>query len=494
MEVFTTRTDSPESRALGLPPGLLHSISSGGEMLFGIGHWQDGPLVGYTLTRVPLAGGAPRPILEANRPHWVDWTPGGETFALLHSDENGSRVEYPRGKVIRRTQDNAWDLRVSPAGDALAFCESRGGSHLAVVILDRAGKVVAQSRGWSVPAFIEWIPRGCVAWAPDGREVWFAAARPGRESGLYALTRGGRVRPLLRIPGSLALLDISRDGRALLSQVNRRVSLMARAPGETEEKDLSWFDSSSLADLSADGRRLLFTEYGEGGGAKAAVYLRGTDGSPAVRLGNGLALALSPDAKWALASSATEANRLFLLPTGAGEPRALPQAPMAVVQARWLAGGRQILIAGVEPGQGSRLYLLDAGTGRTRPLTRPGTAFGVPSPDGSRFAAWSAGGVITSPIGREEPRPVPGVRSMAEGAVQWRADGRALYIGRLTEVSRFRIDEVDLATGRRTRWKDLRSGSPDALIWTVMMTPDGQAYAYDTRVALATLYLVEGLR
>src|SRR5688572_19116386 len=48
------------------------------------------------------------------------------------------------------------------------------------------------------------------------------------------------------------------------------------------------------------------------------------------------------------------------------------------------------------------------------------------------------------------------------GAVdrQWRADGRALYLGRQARGGRFRIDEVDLATGRRAPWKELRTADP----------------------------------
>ncbi len=64
--------------------------------------------------------------------------------------------------------------------------------------------------------------------------------------------------------------------------------------------DLTWFDWSGDRGMSADGKLLLFDESGEGGGASGGVYLRGTDGSPAVRLGDGVAIALSPDSEWAM--------------------------------------------------------------------------------------------------------------------------------------------------------------------------------------------------
>ncbi len=499
-ELFTTRTDSPESRPLDLPNATLQTISPRGEMLINLLREKDGApdSLGQTLARVSLAGGTPRPILEEHPLRWVDWAPDGRTFALLLPDGRGFRIEYPRGKVIWRTAEYAWDLKMAPSGDALAFCKL-GSNVQTVVILDRAGKVVAQSGGWGLPP-LPWqqSPRGCVAWAPDGKEVWFAGVRQGRESGLYALDRNGAVRPLLRVPGALLLLDVARDGRALVAQVNLRMSLLARAPGETEERDLSWFELSELGDLSADGRWILFTETGEGGGERRAVYLRGTDGSPAVRLGDGMALALSPDGRWALARNATEPKRVFLLPTGAGEPRALPPTPITyVLKTYWLPGGKQILINGPEPGKGDAIYVIDVGAKAARPLplTDGGVLLFPPSPDGSRVATWSGtAGVRIYPLGGGEPRTVPGA-SPLDLPIQWRADGRALYLGRQARGGRFRIDEVDLATGRRAQWKELRTADPaGAWIDDFRMTPNGEAYAYNSLNTLSTLYLVEGLR
>jgi len=54
-----------------------------------------------------------------------------------------------------------------------------------------------------------------------------------------------------------------------------------------------------------------------------AVYLRKTDGSPAVLLGEGGAVALSPDGKWAIVQPQGSPTQLKLLPTGAGEPKDL---------------------------------------------------------------------------------------------------------------------------------------------------------------------------
>ncbi len=68
LELFSTRTDSTESRSLGLPPGDVLSISSSGEMLVSLGrHYVSGYESTGTLARVSLGGGAPKPLLEEGR-------------------------------------------------------------------------------------------------------------------------------------------------------------------------------------------------------------------------------------------------------------------------------------------------------------------------------------------------------------------------------------------------------------------------------------------
>jgi len=73
------------------------------------------------------------------------------------------------------------------------------------------------------------------------------------------------------------------------------------APGERTERDLTWFSDVGLRDLSVDGRLILFTNFVVGTSTNYATYLRRTDGSPAVRLGEGDACAFSPDGKWVAA-------------------------------------------------------------------------------------------------------------------------------------------------------------------------------------------------
>ena len=204
-----------------------------------------------------------------------------------------------------------------------------------------------------------------LAWAPSGEEVWFTASELGVDHYLSAVSLAGKERLVARIPGTLVVFDIWHDGRVLLARVGRRREVVALRDGEAKERDLSWLDYSYPADLSADGKTFLFDEEGVGGGVRYgttkeltyAVYIRNTDGSPAIRLGEGVADALSPDQKWVIAQTPGSPEQLRLLPTGAGETQTLTNDSINHQWARWLPDGKRFIFAGNEPSHGVRLYL-----------------------------------------------------------------------------------------------------------------------------------------
>src|SRR6266498_4817128 len=93
-------------------------------------------------------------------------------------------------------------------------------------------------------------------------------------------------------------------------------------------------------------------ESGEGGGPGYSNYLRKTDGSPAVRLGDGAGEALSPDGKWAvtIVHPVTD-QQIVIVPTGVGEPKPLPKDGVGALNAAWLPDGKRIVFTGNEPGR-----------------------------------------------------------------------------------------------------------------------------------------------
>src|SRR6185295_17092436 len=132
------------------------------------------------------------------------------------------------------------------------------------------------------------------------------------------------------------------------------------------ERDASWLDWSILADLSPDGRTILFSETREGGGAQSAVYLRRADEPAPIHLGDGIGDALSPDGKWALCH---QGAKLVLVPTGTGQARELKIDGAFDSGAAWMPDSRRAIVAGVIGKSGYRLHLIDTLDETARPIS-----------------------------------------------------------------------------------------------------------------------------
>ena len=179
-------------------------------------------------------------------------------------------------------------------------------------------------------------------------------------------------------------------GLVLLTADKTRLALFALPPGETHERTLSWFDWSLLQDMSPDGKTVIFSETGEAVGTHYSMFLRKTDGSPAVRLGDGGLGKLSPDGKWVLAEDGSPA-KLTLLPTGVGQPKAITDDKINHFNAAWVPDGKSIVFTAAEPGHGRRTYIqgIDAGS-PPRPITPEGVQGSLVSPDNVYLLATDA--------------------------------------------------------------------------------------------------------
>src|SRR5262249_9220116 len=162
-----------------------------------------------------------------------------------------------------------------------------------------------------------------------------------------------------------------------------------------------------------------------------------TDGSPATRLGEGGATALSPDGKWALGFVGTSGDpQMILYPTGVGEPRRPSSAGLKVQMADWLPDGKTLVVAGSEPGHGNRLYQMDLAGGKPRAFSPEGyrcIRHGV-SPDGKLVVAIGPDQrYYLYPVAGGEPQPVPGV--VPQDRIEcWTADSRSLIVHRRGEL------------------------------------------------------------
>ena len=499
VELFTLSTEYPEPRALGLRNTQLLSVSSKGELAVltkvrFLGH----RLFDGTLARAPLGGGAPREILEHVRE--ADWAPDGETLAIIREVNGRDRLEFPIGKVLYDSPGYLSDLRVSPAGDRVAFLEhpirfdDRGG----VAVVDLAGTKTTLSDGY-------WGLEG-LAWSTDGREVLFAAGLSYAQFMIYGVTLGGERRQALESAGGLTIYDIAADGRWLAARDDIGRSMIVKAPGAAAEANLSWLDFSTPVRLTKDGRSLLFTEESGALGSNYAVCLRGTDGSPVVKLGEGTAKDLSPDGRLALGViPRSDRDDLMLYPTGAGEARQLDAGPIErYTSGRWFSDGGRILVCGNASGVANRCYEQDTKGGPPRAITPERTDDAWPSPDGMSLLVHhirqgttteSEAAFALYPTGGGALRPIPWLRDNADTVVGWNPDGRSLLVS-FQEGTTLNLSRVDLATGKRELLRTLKAGSAAGTIRirSVVVADDPNVYGYEVARQLSRMFLIRGAR
>jgi len=469
--VFTTRTDGRESTPLQLPDASLLSVSSQGELAL---------KVGETLARASLAGGAPREMVEGVE--GADWSPDGKSLAIVRNVEGKNRLEFPIGRVLYETDAGMASPRVSPDGTRVAFLlEHAIESNVSVEMVDLAGRHTILSKGWK---------RGHrLAWSSDGREVWFGANERGWRTPLYAVDLKGKVRLVMRLPSWIAIDDIAPDGRVLVNLVTMRSTIRALKPGDTRERDLTWHESSFAKEITRDGKTLLFDEGGEG--YFHAIYVRPMDGSPAKLLGEGRAIAISPDGRWVASNARERGSALVLLPTGAGEPKTLDDGTHQFEEGVFLPDSKRLLAMS---GIGS--WVIDMATGKMSAVGGPDTFCSVVSPDGREAACGGIGSASICPIDGGACRPIPGFRQGEENVFQWSPDGRSLFVGAGSAMP-LRIDRLDLATGRRELWREFNpeeEAVQNRQLYYFAMTPDAKSYAYSSFVTAADLYLVSGLK
>src|SRR5262249_21697764 len=145
------------------------------------------------------------------------------------------------------------------------------------------------------------------------------------------------------IPGTITLRDIASDGRALTTRDTEQLEMAAIVEGERGQRNLSWLDWSRVADVSPDGNKVLFDESGVGGGAQNVVYVHRLDDGSTVRVGPGVAMAFSPDGRFALTLSTSDRTRLRLAPLGEGAAEDLPASSLQYQWVRYFPDGRRLL-------------------------------------------------------------------------------------------------------------------------------------------------------
>jgi hypothetical protein len=496
VQLYSTLPDAPESRPLNLGNSTLFAVSASQLAISAGCKDRYIGLCQGTLGLVPLAGGTPREVADGVLA--ADWSADGSEMALILQVEGKYRVEFPRGKTLYESTHPLGYLRIAPRGNAVAFVEfsSVDGDAGWVIAVDRNGKQLLRS--------VTFISTEGLAWSPSGEEVWAGATRTeGWANEVVGLGFNGKQRVVLRLPGILRLHDVSRDGRVLLSKESWRSGLQFRGPADKKERDLSWLDYATLRDISTDGSLISFDDWGSAAGASGLAFLRKTDGSPAIKLGQYGEPILSPDAKQVLAINAMTVNLVgfVLLPTGVGEIQKVNAPGMQETTSMgFMPDGKAIYYAG-DDGHGWKMYIQDIPRGAPRAVTpvisvkRNHFEDHNLSPNGRTFFARDLserGGLY--PLAGGEPRLIPGW--LPEDIwIAWAADGRSVYVYHDDKTSA-PLYQLELATGKRELITTL-APSDVAGVTTIVnarVTAHGKAYGYSFCRELSDLFLVDGVR
>ncbi|MGB6383703.1 MAG: protein kinase [Terriglobales bacterium] len=492
-QLYVGRADDHGARELGVKDAELLAISKSGELAIRLNSVAMGGFAqAGTLARIPMSGGAPREVLDNVED--ADWAADGENMAVVrYVPENQHwRLEYPIGKVLLEGTNWISHPKISPDGKWIAFADHQNAlgddqGSVAVIGTDGNSKEKILSSGW--------ISLQGILWSPAGDEVWFTSTNIGGNANPHAATSSGKVRSIANVPGGMWLED-QRNGLTLMVTHRRRVGIRAMPPAGKEEHELGWFDSSILSDLTADGRKVLFEEAGDGGGPNYTVFIRDTDGSPPVRIGEGVGLAISPDEKWVITQPA-KGGPLSLVPTGAGEARQLTHDKVSYEKVRWLAGGKELLASGFEPGHGTRDYLITVSNGDSKAITPEDMVGVVPSPDGrstavqspdGKWGIWplSGGGLSTIP-GLDANYRVNG----------WSPDGASLLVVPTRQREKTgNVYRVNITTGKMDLVKTFGAGlaaGTGGRGGSYLPANDG-AYAYMYTQTLSQVYVVRGMK
>ncbi len=493
--VYSTQAENPESRDLGIVNAHLLGVSPSDEMALALTPGLS--FVSGTLARAPISGGTPREVADDITA--ADWTSDGKRLAVVRARPGFRQLEFPIGNVLYQNTGGIVSPRISPKGDLIAFLDEPIGAAISGV-----GSVATVNMKGNKKTLTQfWL--GLIsgpAWSSSGDEILFTAAPYGFTTSLYAVNRSGRLRLISHLPGNFAVLDVAPDGRLLMSHQVFSNALFYLPNMDSKETDLYWHDFSVLTDVSRDGKSLLFAEGGDatGNGEDLVTYLRGTDGSAAVRLGPGYPLEISPDGKWAMVMGSTRApSQLILLPTRTGEARPFTHDGIHHQGAAWTPDGKRIVFVGNEPGHRIRYYVQSVDGDPPRAITPENVSFNnfdpvAISPDGRSVAvAGLDGKLVLYPLDDGAPRALPNLKEDF-APLRWCPDN-SLLVYHAGDVP-VKILRVDVAKGEQTLWKEFAPSYRTGLlgIASIRVSADCRSSGYSAGYVPSELWIADGLR
>ena len=334
-----------------------------------------------------------------------------------------------------------------------------------------------------------------LAWAPDGREVWYTAGPTMGARDILAVDLRGRQRVVYRSAGVVSLLDTRPDGRALLHRAYDWVGLAVRFPGEAADRELTVFGGSGVAGISADGRSVLLYNATPGGrprwreGQLHPQAGRAGRDPDRRRQGRGpvAGCAARPSCCATAACTTCRSGPASRVASTSEEssptrPASFPRTP------------RRIVVVGRREGSGAWLWLVPRAGGPARPLGPEGRSAPRGLAVGPRFVAmmFVRGAVTLVPLDGGPARDVGGLSPTLMPASFNSEDG-SLF---LYEPQTCELETLDLATGRVRPFRKVGPADRTGLVNCTPVVPssDGRAYAYTYNRVQADVILAEGLR
>ena len=489
--LYTIPPGAVTPQLVGGPGTQLLAVSSKGELaVMTNARLLHHRIFAGTVSRMTRDGAA-RPWLE--NVSELDYAPDGLSAAIVHFVNGRWQIEYPIGTPIYVAQTGyASDPHVSPDGRRVAFMDHPvgGDDRGTVKVVDTSKRVATLTRDEY------WGEEGLV-WSRDGRTVFFAPAYSNSQFDIAAVNVDGTpmVRQVAAGPGTATVMDIAADGRLLLARGELRFSIRVLVPGDAAERDASWLDFPLSPSLSRDGTHLAFADLSQSAGSDYAVALRDLASDKVVRLGPGAAIGISPDAKW-VAAQLPSTLKLFLYPTGAGDPVPLEaRVDLSVRRVHWFSDSTRIIYCGRKDLPIPRCYIADVKGGTPTAVGPEEVVDALPaSDDRTLIIRRTSGAVQTMTLGGGAPADAKGFEADDE-LLAWTLDGRGVIVRKLAAVPA-PLDRVDPVSGTRTRLKELGPADRTGVqqIESSYWMPDGRGYAYAFARQLSQVFVLRGVR
>jgi serine/threonine protein kinase/Tol biopolymer transport system component len=480
-------------RVLDAEPQIPMAYSpDGSELLVLLGAFRPALLVTGTLARMPALGGTPRRILE--NAGWADWSRDGKRLAVVRNTESERILELRDAdgglpKALFRTSGAITWVRFSPDGRQVAFIHHSErwdvGGEVRIVGLDGAAAKAL-------------TPRLNSCWGLDWNartgEIWLSGIQGDRNM-LWSLKTSGRLRVLAVFPEDSVLESVqAATGRCLLSSNMERGGLVVRQAGG-QPRDLSWLSYSRIADISPDGKSILFFDYAKTQ-RTAGTWIRPVDGGDATRLSEWDAGRFSPDGRWVIGSAqaaGSQEAQLALFPVETGQGRLLPTPGVAVDEPSF-AGADTILFVGLKDGK-RQVWMIQTDGRGAKPIGAQDCDLPMSNPSRTAFVCQGSAGHVLFVYPRDGG---PGRRLLERPTggrfwyARWNDRGDRIFA-----VSQDReFFTLDASTGQVLSRETLPLPQLEgyAELITAAFNADASIQAYSLNLYSSNLYLVSDLR